>query len=94
MFKIPKSFEIAGLPYTVRFVKEVADDPTINGMAYAEKRRIDILEGLDKEGQEQVFFHELTHQILDRMSEGKLSSNEKFVDLFSLFLHQSLKTMK
>jgi hypothetical protein len=36
-----------------------------------------------------TFYHEKVHAILDMMKEEELSSNEKFVDIFSKLLRQS-----
>jgi len=41
---------------------------------------------------DQVFFHEITHFILNKMGEDELAANEKFVDLFGTFLHQMIQT--
>lgn len=41
---------------------------------------------------EQAFYHEVVHVILDAMHERKLSTDEKFVDLFSALLHQIMVT--
>ena len=41
---------------------------------------------------EQAFFHELIHDILNKLHEYKLRDNEKFVDTFAYALHQALTT--
>lgn len=94
VFKTPKSFTLGGILYPVRYVKEVSDDPNLNGMAFLDKHRIDLLASLDDDLAGQVFCHELIHSILGVMGEDEINSNERFVDLFGTFLHQALKTMK
>lgn len=41
---------------------------------------------------EHTLYHEVVHAILDTMEERELSNNEKFVQQFSLLLHQFEKT--
>ena len=89
-----QSFSLGGITFTVRKVKEVNADPSINGMAFLDKKRIDLLEAMNADCSGQVFCHELTHCILSTMGETTLNDNEKFVDLFGTFLHQALKTIK
>ncbi len=94
MFKTPKSFTLGGIDYPIYLVGEVNNDTNLNGMAYLNKHRIELLDSMDDDKTGQVFCHELTHCILSAMGEDELSDNEKFVDLFGTFLHQALKTMK
>ena len=89
-----KTFELAGITYPVKYVREVNEDAGTNGMAFLDKGRVDILESLSPDKRGQVFCHELTHCILSTMGETALNENEKFVDLFGSFLHQVLKTIK
>lgn len=46
------------------------------------------------DSQEQAYYHEVVHAILDGLSYEHLSADEKFVDTFSKALHQILKTSK
>ena len=94
MFKIPKSFTLGGITYSVNFVPEVDNNPAINGMTFLDKNRIEIRADLTKDLKCQVFCHELTHAILGIMGEKELNDNEKHVDLVGTFLHQALKTMQ
>lgn len=55
-------------------------------------RKGGIIKDLSEQQQEHTFYHELVHAILDTMGEEELSDNEKFVDIFSGLLHQSIKT--
>ena len=41
-----------------------------------------------------TFYHELTHTILDTMGRGDLSGDEVFVNSFSSFLLEALKSFK
>lgn len=43
---------------------------------------------------ESTFYHEVTHSILFQMGELELYGNERFIDTFSSFLLQALKTTK
>lgn len=50
--------------------------------------------GIDEELVEQTIYHEVVHAILESMGELSLSRNDKFVQTFSLLLHQFEKTKK
>lgn len=41
---------------------------------------------------EQVFFHELTHAVLEAMGKEEMNRDEEFVDGFAVLLHQALKS--
>ena len=43
---------------------------------------------------EQSLWHEIIHHILYKMNEFELTGNEKFVQTFSLLIHQAIKTLK
>jgi len=43
---------------------------------------------------EQTLWHEIVHIILDRIGYHEISGDEKFVQSFSLLLHQAIKTLK
>lgn len=43
---------------------------------------------------DQTFYHEVVHAILDTIGEHELSANEKFVQQFSVLLHQFETTKK
>ena len=89
-----KSFELAGITYPVKYVKEINGDSAILGMTFPVKHSVEILAGFDADNGGQVFCHELTHCILSVMGESALYENEKFVDLFGSFLYQAMKTIK
>lgn len=42
----------------------------------------------------QVYLHEVTHWILFQMGQEHLNQDENFIDMFSNFLYQVLKTSK
>ena len=44
--------------------------------------------------QEQNFFHELEHMILELLGEKELSENEQFVDCHAQLLYQALTTAR
>lgn len=86
---IPKSFDLMGTRVTVNFIPrdQWSDDEAV-GFWNSENLTISLIEGLDQQRAEQVFFHELTHAILYSMAEYKLNDNEKFVDLMGSLIHQ------
>jgi len=96
---IPKSFQIFGHEFKVIFQDDLIVEEEAVGTYRHGKHLITIQNNgkgvtILKSRQEQTFFHEITHCILDQMGEEKLYHNEKFVDLFSQCLHQILKTAK
>ena len=96
---VPKSFFIFGHEFSIVFQDELIQEEEAVGTYRHGKHLITIQNNkkgatILKSRQEQTFFHELTHCILDQMGEEKLYHNEKFVDLFSQCLHQILKTAK
>ena len=88
-----KSFELAGITYPVKYVKEVDNDPTLAGMSYLHQHRVEILDNMEADIAGQAFCHELVHCILSTMNIDK-GSDEAFVDVFGTFLHHALKTIK
>jgi len=93
---IPKKFNI--LNHTVK-VKMVDSIPNRLGECHKDLCSVDIATHIDDDKLpdsiiEHTFFHEVVHIILDSMGEYKLSSNEKFVDVFAGMLHQVIKTSK
>ena len=89
--KIPRSFQLMGKKYNVRIIPEsLWNDENTVGLCSPQLREIIIKGGLKQEVQEHVFFHEVTHAILDAMGRDKLYTDEAFVDMFSGLLHQAL----
>ena len=96
---IPTTFQVFGHEFKVIFTDSLVQDDEAVGMYRHNKHLITIQNnsngaGMMESRQEQTFYHELVHCILDQMGEEKLYHNEKFVDLFSQCLHQMLKTAK
>lgn len=50
--------------------------------------------GITKSFQQQTFWHEVAHAILDNVGQAPASDDEKFVDLLGQCFHQVLKTKK
>jgi len=95
--KIPKSFTLGGLDFTVKTGKVVSEGNL--GHTNFLKNELVVKEfyndvPINKQQQEQCFYHELVHAILMTMNESELNENEKFVDLFGQFLYQYNKTVK
>jgi len=93
-FRIPSNFMLGGRKITVKHADVIDGDLTIDGQAIYSAQEIVLQNGHKKEYIEFVFFHELTHHILDQMGERKLRGDERFINLFSTFLHQAIKTME
>lgn len=97
--KIPHSFELGGKTITVEMLEDFMDKRQLLGEAIYSCNTI-TLQAPNKnpkvvtESVEQTFLHELVHWILLAMGEDDLRKNEKFVDLFAVFLHQFLKTVE
>lgn len=99
---LPKSFYLGGKKFNVRFSNAISDG-SAHGKFQNSTQNITIAtlvpEGEDvvimsQQYMEQTFYHELVHDILIQMSEFDLSKDEKFVDLFSVFLHQFMVTKR
>lgn len=88
-----KSFDLAGITFPVKYLKEVDNDPKTNGLAIPDRHEVHIRNDLDPERAGQVFCHELVHCILSTMN-AEINDDEKFVDVFGTFLHNALKTIK
>jgi predicted SprT family Zn-dependent metalloprotease len=97
--KIPKEFKLFGQTIKVKFDNRLIQKNETLGEAHHRTNEIFLqpnVDGVkrDKSQIEEIFLHELVHFILDKMGEGKLAGNEKFVAGFAKLLHQALKTMK
>jgi hypothetical protein len=95
---IPKEFYIGGQKITIEVDNNISYDNEL-AVAIDSKNLIKICDTFkgDKLPANVVFqslWHETVHQILDKMNEHELSENEKFVQTFSLLLHQVIKTLK
>lgn len=86
-----KSFSIGGIKYTVEEVDNI-EGRTL-GVCYLADKKILIAKTsygrqVTTEGKEQTLIHEVVHTILDELGYTELSEDEKFVQSFSLLLHQ------
>lgn len=90
--KIPKSFCLLGLTYTVSILPDSEwPDGDAVGCFSPDTRHIRLRANRDRAALSHVFLHEATHAILNAMGRDRLYADEAFVDLFSGFLHQLLK---
>lgn len=97
MNNIPKSFTVGGQDI------EVVTQHTIDGDQLGEAclwngtiKIAEIYKGcLQSESSKfNTFHHELIHLILDTMGEYELSANERFVNTFSGFLTEAIRSFK
>lgn len=95
--RIPISFELGGRTITIKYKNNMVDEDDSIGYAKYRKNEIWIQENITGTTRTidhtiETFLHELIHWILYMISENELRDNEKFVQLFSEYLHQALKT--
>lgn len=97
---IPVNFKLFGSTITVVFDKKKLKKENCIGLSEYSKYEITLTDK-NLEGRElsadviiDAFYHEKVHMILDAMHEDKLSSNEKFVDVFAKLLRQSEETQE
>ena len=94
-FVIPATFEMGGL--TIRVVEDATLFKTKKavGSSRYDRQLIVLDPGItEKEMLEQLFFHELIHWILFMMGDDEKQKDEEWINLFSHFLYQSIKTME
>lgn len=95
---IPKSLHVGGQELEVRLVERCKNNEL--GTCCVAQGFIEIAERYNREAivvpsvQFNTFLHELTHAILDTMGENELSANEKFVNTFSSFLAEAIRSSK
>jgi hypothetical protein len=97
-----KSFKLGGHTIKVKYIKTVRCHETgaeIFGSCNAMTNEFHIathLNGtkLSEDVIRHSLKHELTHYILILMNQAELNSNETFVDMFGMFLHQFDETKK
>ena len=97
MTRIPKSFTVGGQDIEVREIERC--DSGCLGECCVSEGFVDI--AYTSRGRKicdsvrlNTFFHELTHCILDTMGENEMSNNEKFVNTFSGFLTEAIRSFK
>lgn len=92
--KIPKKFKLFGTTINIVWDNKRLNDKSVYGLFDYSKSEITLstthgTEDLSENRIMDTFYHERTHAILNAMSEDELSSNEKFVDVFSKLLRQA-----
>ena len=95
--RVPKSFKLFGSTINVVWNNKRLNDKEAYGFSNYSTDQImlsthDHGEELSEGRVLDTFYHERTHQILDAMGERELSSNEKFVDVFSKLQRQADET--
>ena len=94
-FKIPKKLILGGNNITIEIVSSCKDcGNTAYGLALFKENKIQIVKADNKDFMNNIFFHELTHFILNLIGEDDLSNNEKLVTQIGLLIHQAIKTME
>ncbi len=97
--KIPRSFQVAGKKYKVKWDSVHMNDRGLVGECN-HSNCIITLSGMDcgsmqaRESVEQVYLHELWHVIWDALGNEKMRLNEQFADSFSSLLQQALNSGK
>jgi len=86
--KIPKSFSLAGVQWSVEETEAISD----MGHCDSDNARIRLRKDLPKQMKEVTFCHELVHAIL--FTTGKTDHNETEVDAQGHLLHQFLEQYK
>lgn len=89
--KLPGVLPLMGhiIPVTLYSADEWPHGDDYIGIWDPNRLAIDLNAEVDGTKLEQVFFHELTHAVLDVMNH-RLSRNEAFVDQFASLLHQAI----
>jgi len=90
-----KEFTLGAVKWEVEIDNSRMDDARSYGLCVPERSMIYLQDEKRKEDMvDQTLYHEAIHAILDTMGEYELSANEKFVQNFSVLLHQFDKTKK
>ena len=92
--KIPKRYKLFGTTYNIVWDDILCNERKAYGLSDYSTTEIalSVTDGGRKLSSDRVmdtWYHEKTHSILDMMGEHELSSNEKFVDVFSKLLRQA-----
>lgn len=97
-FEIPATFTLGGVTHTVEMTSSIEDtqdlglyDPIRKVITSAKSCRGRVL---PPSFQQQTFFHELVHAILNTMRKDDLYDDESFVNTFASFLNEAINTMK
>lgn len=90
-----KEFTLGAIKWVVKQDNNRLDDLGLMGLCETPKSLISIYtDSFNANLIDQNIIHEVTHAILESMGENELSHNEKFVQNFSLLLHQFIVTKK
>lgn len=91
-----KSFQLAGKKYKVKLSSHDSDNLGTTRSPLGEIEIQTIWKGkkVPEDSQEQTFYHELVHCILDDIGQVELSCDEVFVQNFGKLLHQFILTKK
>jgi hypothetical protein len=96
--KIPTELYIAGQKITIEVDNDLSYESELAAASNSDNKikLCEIFKGdkLPNDMIEQSLWHEIVHQILNKMNKFELSGNEVFVQTFSLLLHQAIKTLK
>lgn len=95
--KIPKKFKLFATDINILWDNKRMNDKQLYGQSDYSASEIIMsdVNGTEELSEGKIldtYYHERTHMILDTMREFELSSNEKFVDIFSKLLRQSDET--
>lgn len=99
IIKIPTRFEIGGRTIKIKHSERLIDEQCANGQVSYRNNEITIHKNTNGakrpiDTHVETYLHEITHLILNMMEEHELRDSEKFVSVFSQYLHQILKTSK
>ncbi|MBC8181494.1 hypothetical protein H8E88_10265 [candidate division KSB1 bacterium] len=95
--KIPKSFNIFGQKYNIKFDDHLIENDGDHGQARYRKNEI-VLQKTNniidrpQSQTEATYLHEMIHIIFHEIGEDELRDNEKLVVLMANTLHQILET--
>ena len=83
---IPKSFKLNGQKYTVKRVN--MDEEKLWGTVKPGTGLLRMHDAIPEREEGTVFYHELTHAILDHMGENEDRNNEGFVQGFAQLMNE------
>lgn len=91
-----KSFKLAGKTYRVKLFSHDSDNLGVTRSPLGEVEIQTVWKGkkVPEDSQEQTFYHELVHCILDDIGHADLSEDEVLVQNFGKLLHQFMQTKK
>jgi hypothetical protein len=92
MFDMPKSIMLGSRTFDIQEDESLRGNPNHLGLCLFDSKLLMVKSNLDPETKEEVFWHELIHAVLGTMERRDLTEDEGFVDLFSQFILQALRT--